>query len=74
MKHFDPYEKPIILPIVLIRKPIIYSKLKQIVKENVKAALSQNKKLISISFVAIFQMLKDHPEMIKLIQKTHTPC
>jgi hypothetical protein len=30
-----------------------YSKLKQIVKENVKAVLSENKKLISISFVAL---------------------
>ena|SRR5215211_3320474 len=35
-----------------------YSKLKEIVKESVKAALSENKKLISISFVAIIQTLK----------------
>jgi hypothetical protein len=45
-----------------------YSKLKHIVKENVKAALSENRKLISISFVALIQTLKDDPEMIKLIQ------
>jgi hypothetical protein len=30
-----------------------YSKLKYIIKENVKAALSENKKLISVSFAAI---------------------
>ena len=40
-----------------------YSKLKQIVK----AILSENKKLISISFVALLQTLKNDPEMAKLI-------
>jgi predicted transcriptional regulator len=45
-----------------------YSKLKHIIKENVKAALSENRKLISISFVVLIQTLKDDPEMIKLIQ------
>jgi DNA-binding CsgD family transcriptional regulator len=45
-----------------------YSKLKQIVKENVKAVLSENKKLISISFVALIQTLKADPEIVKLIQ------
>jgi hypothetical protein len=45
-----------------------YSKLKAIIKENVKAAVSENKKLISISFVALIQTLKDDPEMVKLIQ------
>jgi hypothetical protein len=45
-----------------------YLKLKQIVKENVKAVLSDNKILISISFVALIQALKADPQMIKLIQ------
>jgi hypothetical protein len=44
-----------------------YSQLKQIVKENVKAVLSQNKKLISVSFAALIQTLKNNPEMAKLI-------
>jgi hypothetical protein len=33
----------------------------------VKVVLSENKKLISISSVALIQTLKDDPEMIKLI-------
>ncbi len=45
-----------------------YSKLTQIVRENVEAVLANNKQLISISFVALIQMLKDDPEMVKLIQ------
>jgi chromosome segregation ATPase len=45
-----------------------YSKLIQIIKENVKVVLSENRKLISISFVALIQTLKDNPEMVKLIQ------
>ena len=44
------------------------SKLKHIIKENVKAALSDNKKLISISFVAIIQTIKADPQTVKLIQ------
>jgi hypothetical protein len=40
----------------------------QIVKENVKVVLSENKKLILIAFMAIIQTLKDDPEMVKLIQ------
>jgi hypothetical protein len=44
-----------------------YSKLKEIVKENVKAVLSENKKLISIAFVALIQTLKAHPQMVQLI-------
>jgi DNA-binding CsgD family transcriptional regulator len=44
-----------------------YSKLKQFVKENVKAVLANNKQLISISFVALIQTLKDNPEMANLI-------
>ncbi len=45
-----------------------YSKLKQIAKENVKAVLAENKKLISISFVALIQTIKADPQMVKLIQ------
>jgi hypothetical protein len=45
-----------------------YSKVRQIVKENVKAILSDNKILISISFVAIIQTIKADPQMVKLIQ------
>jgi hypothetical protein len=45
-----------------------YSKLKAIVKENVKAVLTNNKQLISISFVALIQTIKADPQMIKLIQ------
>jgi hypothetical protein len=45
-----------------------YTKLKQIVKENVKAVLSENKKLISTAFTALIQTLKTDPEMVKLIQ------
>jgi DNA-binding CsgD family transcriptional regulator len=44
-----------------------YSKLKQVAKENVKGALAENRKLISISFVALIQTLKADPEMIKLM-------
>src|SRR5215212_4034065 len=45
-----------------------YSKLMQIIKENVNAILSENKKLISISFVALIQTIKADPQMIKIIQ------
>jgi hypothetical protein len=45
-----------------------YSKLKQIVKENIKAVLSDNKILISTAFAAIIQTLKADPEIVKLIQ------
>jgi hypothetical protein len=45
-----------------------YFKVKQIIKENVKAILAYNKQLISISLVALIQTLKDDPEMVKLIQ------
>ena len=44
-----------------------YSKLKAIVKENVKAVLSDNRKLISISFVALIQTIKADPQMVNLI-------
>jgi DNA-binding TFAR19-related protein (PDSD5 family) len=43
------------------------SRLYRIVKENVKAVLSDNTKLISISLVALIQTLKDDPQMVKLI-------
>jgi hypothetical protein len=45
----------------------VYSKLKQIVKENIKVVLSENKKLISVSFVALIQTLKADPQMVNLI-------
>jgi hypothetical protein len=45
-----------------------YSNLKQVIKENVKAVLSDNKIVISISFAAVIQTLKNDPEMVKLIQ------
>jgi hypothetical protein len=45
-----------------------YSKLNQIVKENVKAVLSDNKMLISTAFAAMIQTLKADPQMVKLVQ------
>ena len=45
-----------------------YSKLKQIVKENVKAVLSEKRVLISISFATVIQTLEDNPQMVNLIQ------
>jgi hypothetical protein len=50
-----------------------YSKVKQIAKENVRAELSENKKLISISFVALIQTIKADPQMGKLIQNMPSP-
>jgi hypothetical protein len=41
--------------------------LKQIVKENVKAVLSNNKILISTAFAAIIQRLRTDPQMVNLI-------
>ena len=46
-----------------------YSRINEIVKENVKVVLSENKKLMSISFVALIQTIKADPEMLKLIQR-----
>ena len=45
-----------------------YSKLKQIIKQNVKDILADNKILISTAFVALLQTLKADPQMVKLIQ------
>ena len=45
-----------------------YSNLKQIVKENVKVVLSEKRVLISISFAAVIQTLKDNPQVVNLIQ------
>jgi hypothetical protein len=45
-----------------------YSNLKQIVKENVKVVLSEKRVLISISFAAVIQTLKDNPQTVKLFQ------
>ena len=42
--------------------------LKQIVKENFKAVLSNNKILISTAFAAIIQRLRTDPQMVNLIQ------
>ena len=50
-----------------------YTKLKAIVKENVKAVLSENRKIISISFVALIQTIKTDPQMVKLIQNISRP-
>jgi hypothetical protein len=40
------------------------------IRENVKAVLSENKEQISISFAAVIQTLKADPQMVKLIQNT----
>jgi len=45
-----------------------YSKLNQIAKESVKAVLSDNKILISVSFAEVIETLKTDPQMVKLIQ------
>jgi DNA-binding CsgD family transcriptional regulator len=46
----------------------VYSMIKQIVKENVKSILTDNKILITTAFAAIMLTLKTDPEMVKLIQ------
>jgi F0F1-type ATP synthase gamma subunit len=50
-----------------------YSKLKQVAKENVKGALAENRKLISISFVALIQTIKADPQMVNLILNIPSP-
>jgi hypothetical protein len=45
-----------------------YSKLKEVIKENIKDLLSDNKMVISVSFTALIQTLKTDPQMVKLIQ------
>src|SRR5919107_5615158 len=45
-----------------------YSKLKQIIKENVKVVLSDNRILVSTAFAVMIQTLKDNPQMVKIIQ------
>jgi predicted component of viral defense system (DUF524 family) len=47
-------------------------KLKTIVKENVKAVLSENKKLISVSFAALTQTIKADPQMVNLNLNIHS--
>jgi hypothetical protein len=47
-----------------------YSNLKQIIKESIKTVITENKKLISVSFTAIIQTLKDDLQMVNL-QRTH---
>jgi hypothetical protein len=44
--------------------------LKQIVKENVKAALSENRQIISVAFTALLQTLKANPKMVNSIYAT----
>jgi hypothetical protein len=45
-----------------------YTKIKHIIKENVKAVLAgNNKKLISVSFAALIQTIKADPQMVNLI-------
>ena len=46
--------------------------IKQIVKENVKAVISEKKEIISASFAAAIQTLKADPQMINLIYNTGT--
>jgi hypothetical protein len=47
-----------------------YSNLKQIIKESIETVITENKKLISVSFTAIIQTLKDDLQMVNL-QRTH---
>ena len=44
---------------------------KQIVKENVKAVLSENKQVISVSFIALFQTLKVIQKWLILFTQYH---
>ncbi len=44
-----------------------YSKLKQIVKGNVKAVLSENRQVISLTFTALLHTLKATPKMVNLV-------
>jgi hypothetical protein len=46
--------------------------IKQIVKEYVKAALSENKQVISVAFTALLQTLKSDPQIINIIYKILT--
>jgi len=49
-----------------------YSKIKQIVKENVKAALSENKQVLSVALTALLQTLKSDPQMMNIVYKILT--
>jgi hypothetical protein len=49
-----------------------YSNLKQIIKESIETVITENKKLISVSFTAIIQTLKDDLQMVNLIYNVHT--
>ena len=49
-----------------------YTKLNQSAKESFKAVLSDNKILISISFAALIQTIKNDPQMTNLIHKIVT--
>jgi hypothetical protein len=50
----------------------VYSKLQQIVKENVKAVLFDNKILVSAAFAAIIETLKIDPQMVNVIHNIST--
>jgi predicted DNA-binding protein YlxM (UPF0122 family) len=50
-----------------------YSKLKHIIKKNVKAVLSDNKILISTAFAAVIQTLKDNPGIANSIYNIDRP-
>ena len=49
-----------------------YSKVRQIVKENVKDVLSEEKKVISVCFTALIQTLKTDPKIVDLIYNMPT--
>jgi septal ring factor EnvC (AmiA/AmiB activator) len=49
-----------------------YSKIKHIIKENVKDVLSEEKKVISVCFAALIQTLKTDPKVVNLIYNMPT--
>ena len=49
-----------------------YSNLQQFVKENVKAILSDNKIILSVTFAAVIQTIKTNPQVINLIYNIGT--
>jgi hypothetical protein len=71
MKQAQPFKRCRIEKLIvnIQAKAEGYSKLKEIVKEIVKALLSGNIKLISVSFAALIQTLKADQQMVKLVTK-----
>jgi hypothetical protein len=49
-----------------------FSKLRQMVKENGRTVLAENKQVISIALIALLQTLKSDPKMINIIYKILT--